>query len=267
MSSSPERPLPPVQLSSPQHLAKITPIDPRRSMRVLSTLSLLGHSLLLVAFQVAWILPILAGMMLTNHGRLIGLAVILLSPLWLCMQVALVFLYPEWPLNLLLCWRLRQSIRLRDDPIVSPWNESFRVVELVPQERQRRMALDTATDLMLIRIDDQGVWMTGDESEYELPRESILSAEVQSVRPAGWFTATHMVVVYVRTADGPIELPISYRDHSLGSLRSSARRVDAQELAEQINAIAVGQHYLPPLETANHRPQPSSNPYAPPAAI
>ena len=83
-----------------------------------------------------------------------------------------------------------------------------------------------------------------------------------------------MVTIVVRTEDGPIELPVSYRDYCWEDLRTSRRRAQAMELVEQINAIAKGHLYQPPQPpvVADDRRVPwdqktSSNPYASPAMV
>jgi hypothetical protein len=186
------------------------------------------------------------------------------------------FAYPEWPLNRVFCWQLRRSVEVRDDPVLSSFDPpSFdpltRVVELVPRNRwHKKLCLDTATDLMMIRVDERGVWMKGDHYRYELPAESILGAELENARLPGSYPMFR-VTLYVRTEAGTIDLPISYRDPSWGSLRSSRRRAQAESLAEQINGIAKGHLYRPlqsPLVDNPPQTAPwSANPYAAPASI
>ncbi len=207
----------------PTHIAQIRPVGRRQSGNLLSLASLLVSSALLIAFQAGWVLAMFAGLLMLSINATAAAVLLLISLAWLCLQFALVFMYPEWPLNRLLTHRLCRSVETRLNPLVSPAEEGVRVVELVPRPRWQKLALETAIDLMLIRVDDQGVWMTGDRCEYSLGRDSILGAELHSVTPSGWFTATHMVIVYVRTDEGQIELPLAYRDHGFGSLRSSRR--------------------------------------------
>ncbi|MCG8650918.1 MAG: hypothetical protein MI861_13855 [Pirellulales bacterium] len=257
--------------TSTSHLADITPVDSRRSNRLLCVSNLVLHSLLMILFQSGWVPLMLLGWGVFGDSMWIRLALLVVCLSWLSVQLLLVFVYPEWPLNQLLCWRLRQSIQFHANPLVSPGVENLRVVELVPRERWRKLALDTATDLMLMRIDERGVWMTGDRREYSLPSESILGAELHSLKPSGWFTPAHMVILVVRTADGPLELPISYRDHGLGSLRSSRRRRQALDLAQRIMRIAKGCQYQPPLspklDTLVQGSRKSDNPYLSPAIV
>ncbi len=206
------------------YLARITPVNDRHPRRLLSLSNLLLHSILLIAFQASWMVWMFLGLWLLHVQTMLAAAVLLLASGWLCMQFVMVFVYPEWPLNRMLSWRLVQRVRERVGPLVSPADDDVRVVELVPRERWRTLSLETATDLMLIRVDGDGVWMTGDRHEYELPCESILGAEFHSVIPSGWFTATYMAIIFLRSEAGQIELPISYRDHGFGSLRGSRRR-------------------------------------------
>lgn len=250
------------------HLATIQPVDSRPGGSVLSIFNLLLNSALMIVFQSSWVVAFLVAVTLLKITSFLGALAIAFVLFLLCAQITLVFTYPEWPINRLLVKRFRRSLQSRTAPLVSASDADHRVVELVPRERWRRMSLETATDLMLIRVDGSGVWMTGDRNEYALPKESILGAELTSIQPPGWCTSTHMVVLTVRTAQGPIELPISYRDHRFGNLANKTRRQQAAALTEQINGLACGLWYEPPIlspEAAGEpAPQLSRNPYAAP---
>ena len=245
-------------ISPPDHLARISPVDRSQSARILGLPSLLLSAIALTVFQAGWVLLMFTGLLMINVSGAFAVVLLLFSLSWLCLQFALVFLYPEWPLNRVLSHRLLQSLAKRDAPLVPPGDSATRVVELVPRSRWSKLALESATDLMLIRIDAEGVWMSGDRREYYLPRNSILGAELQSIKPSGWFTHSHMVIVFARSEEGQIELPLAYRDHPLGSLRSSRRRSEAIELADRINAIARGNFYHPPIEP-DRKPRLESN--------
>lgn len=262
--------------------ARITPVDPQYAGKVLNPWNLVWYNLLvfgfLVTFGIGWCLFLaVTGFFL---GMFIGasatasavFAALLVLVGYLCMLfLCFGFAYPEWPLNCVFCRQFLRSVERRDDPFLSPFDPRIRVVELVPRNRwHKKFCLDTATDLMMIRVDQQGVWMQGDHDRYELPAESILGAELESTRPPGCYPMFR-VTLYVRTPTGPIDLPISYRDHKWGSLRSSQRRAQAESLAAQINGIAKGHRYRP-LQSPiiDHQPRTASwsaNPYAAPASI
>lgn len=256
------------------HLARITAVEPPHARRVLGVGSLSVDATLLFVFHAGWTVPMLIGSVrmplftlgMDGYTTEIRCLALLVGIAWLAMVCCVVTVYPEWPGNRLLCGRLRKSLQARDEKLVSALDPATRVVELVPREYWRRFSFETATDLMVMRIDDEGVTMAGDWCRYELPRASILGAELVSIKPWGWVTKTHMVILYVRTAGGPVELPICYRDHWLGTLRSSSRKQQAIELAERILRIAKGHRYEPLFVDP---PQPtqlwSENPYASPA--
>jgi hypothetical protein len=258
-------------LESPNHLAQIKPVDRRYSQNLLGLANVSFSALVLTAFQAGWVLAMFAGLMMLGVNGWVAVGMLLIALAWLCLQFALVFMYPEWPLNRLLAARLARGIAARPDPLVAPSADGVRVVELVPRSRWQKLALETATDLMLLRVDSRGVWMTGDRSEYSLPRDSILGAELHAVTPSGWFTATHMVILYVRTEDGPVELPVAYRDHGFGSLRSSRRRAQASELLGRILQIANGHRFQPPTEPPGNviarAPRWSDNPFQTPTIL
>ncbi len=258
--------------------ARITPIDSRCAGKVLNPWNLVWYNLLvfgfLVTFGLGWclllavtgfLLGVFIGASATASAVFAALLVLVgyLGLLFFCFG----FAYPEWPLNRVFCRQFLRSV----DPLLTLSDPLTRVVELVPRNRwHKKLCLDTATDLMMIRVDEQGVWMEGDHNRYELPAESILGAELEIARPPGSYPMFR-VTLYVRTAAGTIDLPISYRDHGWGSLRSSRRRAQAETLAEQINGIAKGHLYRPlqspivdsPPRTASW----STNPYAAPASI
>ncbi len=264
------------------HFARITPVDRQQAGKVLNTWNLVWYNLLvfgfLVTIGVGWCFVLaVTGFLL---GVLIGASAmasaVFAALLVLVGYVCLLFLcfgfaYPEWPLNRVFCRQFLRSVEHREDPVRTPFDPLTRVVELVPRNRwHKKFCLDTATDLMMIRVDEQGVWMQGDHYRYELPAASILGAELESARPPGSYPMFR-VTLYVRTEAGPIDLPISYRDHSWGSLRSSRRRAQAEALAAQINGIATG-HLYRPLQSPiiSHRPTIacwSGNPYAAPGSI
>ena len=256
---------------SPNHLAQITPVGRGQSGNILGLASLLLSSALLIALQAGWVLAMFTGLLMLSINTVAATIILLIALGWLCLQFALVFMYPEWPLNRLLSLRIYRSVGARPNPLVSPAADDVRVVELVPRARWHKLALETATDLMLIRVDKEGVWMSGDRCEYSLPRDSILGAELHRVTPSGWFTATHMVIVCVRTDQGQIELPLAYRDHRLGSLRSSQRRVQAARLLASILEIANGHRYQPPIEpprsVTSQSQRWSGNPFQAPTII
>ena len=253
------------------HLARVTPINPNEACRVMSTFSLIRNATKLVLFQTSWILFAIAGAVAiasdTHLVALLGLASWSVAVAMMLGQFCLVFVYPEWPINLSLCRSLRVAVANRSDR--ADWADERcenRIVELVPRDRWSKASLDTATDLLLIRIDEYGIQLEGDCDRYELPCESILGAELVSMRPPGWFTSTNMVVITVKTLDGPIELPIAYRDHRFGSLRNSRRRLAAIKLTEQINRIAVGSDFQlsVPIDAVDELRPVSMNPYASP---
>jgi hypothetical protein len=116
--------------------------------------------------------------------------------------------------------------------------------------------------------------MKGDRYRYELPAESILSADCESYRPRSCSFQLFVVVIYVLTEEGTIEIPISYRDYTWKDFRQTRRHAQAIDLVEQINAIASG--YLadvprqPPTVPERDRRvaiRKSENPYAAPALI
>ena len=250
------------QPPSDPYLASITPVPEREAGRVL-TLGwklLLNASLLLVpVLMVGLVSPLFALSLWVGSGRaLLASAVVL--PLIVVAQVSWAGTYPEWPMNQLLVRRLRRSCRSRlrgmpaggqhpqgpveQGPVEQGpepnWIETARLVEWVPRENWNATKLDTAEDVMLIHVDRWGVAMEGDFSRYRFPAASIIDVGVESVRPTGCFHRLHFVVLTVRTADGPLEFSLAYRDHRLGGLRSRHRRRQTEELCGEIRCIATG---------------------------
>ena len=173
--------------------------------------------------------------------------------------------YPEWPTNRGLQWRLRRAIMRRPDTVVAA-SEEVRMVEWVPRENWNATRLETASDVMLICVDRDGLRMEGDRARYEFPPESIIDVSVESIRPAGCFHQLHFAVVIARTEDGPKEFPIAYRDHGLNSLASSIRRQHTVELCHSIASIAKGGDFTYPHPPHESRPVPRQhlNPFAAP---
>ena len=259
-------------------LGRITAIDSWQRGRVMNTWSIMRNSIALIVFQTGWLWTFYLGSFLARSIDIPSATAqpvcLVVSILLLLSQLCLIFLYPEWPINLWLCGRLRRAVLEREDH--AGWvSRKQRVVELVPRDRWSQSLFETATDLLMIRVNDEGLWLEGDLHRYVLPAGSILSAELQPSRPPGWFTSVNMVVVYARTEDGPVELPIAYRDHSLGGLANSKRRIQAIELADQINRIARGSDPFreDTIDSSSDgmmhvsRGRESNNPYATPASL
>ena len=229
--------------SHPAHLATITPINSGEAGRIMNLPSLLLHNALLLMVLCGWVALIPTGALLSVRVPFSGWVVLA----WIVATTVVIFIYPEWPVNRLFCARLRRAIVRRNDRPKWVTDPEHRVVELVPRENWAgsQWALETASDLLLLRIDSTGVQLEGDRDRYALPHASIIHAELQTTRPSGWFTDVHMVVICARTDAGPVELPISYRDHGLGSLRCSRRRDEAIDLVDKINQVATGGFYQP----------------------
>ena len=253
-------------------VAEIKPNSPPQKGRVLSSPQLILQTASMFALSAGWGVPLLLGGVLSLHAahRTTGAAMIVLAFAWLLAAYCLLFLYPEWPHNLRLCGRLRRKLTVDAcgpfPPLVSPLDPETRMVEWVPRDRWQRVCLDTAVDLMVMKVESSGIRMQGDHHRFDLPASSILQATVESVRPRGWFCKTHIVVLHVQASSGVIELPISYRDHSIGSLSSRKRREVAETLADQISGIARGVAWPDPIDRSPP-PRPSLNPYAAPAIV
>ncbi|MCO8125001.1 hypothetical protein NHH03_24910 [Stieleria sp. TO1_6] len=257
------------------HLATITPIADRDAGQVLSLgwklflnacllliPTLLVGSLIPVLGVVFWFAPVPALWLLG-----IGLVLVLV------VQVRWATAYPEWPMNRVLVRRLRSVCKSRSG---QSWIDNARLVEWVPRENWAASKLETAEDVMLIRVSDDGIEMEGDFARYWFPPESIIDVETESVRPAGCVHALHYVILVVRTSDGPQEFPLSYRDLGLGQLSSTRRYRQTIELAHQIRGIARGGDltYGDPAARSHPahlqvRPRARSqvNPYAAPRAV
>jgi hypothetical protein len=186
------------------------------------------------------------------------------------LQIMIVSRYEEYPFHLLLARRLRRVIQSRQNPVVSPGDEGTRFCEIVPQERWKLLRLETAADLAWVRIDSNGVWMEGDRNRYHFPPSSILGAIPQSFTPAGGWAQLHAAMIYVRTEDGPEEIPVIFRDFRFAEMNSAERCRQRDAMVEAICEIARGSEYEPicvPTDTtrsqASEAPA-SNNPYAPP---
>lgn len=277
-------------LNQPGHLARFEPLPRGESGRVL-TLGwklLLNASLLLIpALLASLLVPTLALLAWFGSDEMLLISAILI-PMIFAIQIAWAGTYPEWPLNRLLTWRLRRSCLSRSTCLLNPgqresWIRSARMVEWVPQEHWNTTRLDTARDVMLIEVTESGVIMEGDKARYYLPPDSILDSQFVSIRPTGCFHRLHFVILTVRTADGPIEFPIAYRDYGFGNLSSRRRREQTEQLCRQIGEIATGsessfsdpdyEHRLRadqrhPSTSGGRRPRESvANPYAAPKLV
>ncbi|WDQ14708.1 hypothetical protein [Rhodopirellula sp. P2] len=203
-------------------------------------------------------------------GSLLFVAAIVVGGLTATLQLTIVSRYEEYPFHLLLARRLRRVIAGRRCPVVRPSDQGSRFCEIVPQERWNRLRLETASDLVWVRIDENGVWMEGDRNRYHFAPSSILGAIPQSFTPAGGWAQLHAAMIYVRTENGPEEIPLVYRDFRFASMKSADRRRQRDTMVDAICEIARGSEYEPicvPGETNPSKVTTSNidnNPYAPP---
>ncbi|KAA5542224.1 hypothetical protein FYK55_15585 [Roseiconus nitratireducens] len=273
------------QHASASHLASITPLPPDEAGRVLTFAWKLTSNVLICLIPLTIIaasVPIaLVLMRLQPLAATLVAGVLLLTSLGL--QVAWAGTYPEWPINRVLRWRLRRAVAHRSAAAlagrrahrreVRPWPNSAAMVEWLPREKWSVTQLDSAEDVLLIEVTSRGIRMEGDRAYYQVPGSSIIDVQYESVRPAGCLHRLHFVIVVFRTDTGPLEFPITHRDHGLGGLRSEARYQRAMQLYGEISAIAQGGDwsYCDPSHKhgAPRRPTRRSpqqiNPYAAPA--
>jgi len=94
--------------------------------------------------------------------------------------------FPEWPFNRLLCGRLLREISRRRKSIVSPNDPEARILDLIPKANWQAVKLETAVDIMLVRVTRGEVLMEGDRKRYQIPAHSIVRCYVETMRPTGW---------------------------------------------------------------------------------
>ncbi|MEL6105096.1 MAG: hypothetical protein AAFU85_03635 [Planctomycetota bacterium] len=255
-------------MQSSQHLARITTLS---SGRALTTAWALGSTLFI------GLTPVL---MTTAPVLLLSSLAVWVPQLWTAAAVgaavsaSLLLLgywlisYPEWPANQGLRKRLVRAIRRRDPREIAAEEPlgAQRMVEWVPRDNWIATELETASDVMLIRVDECGIDMEGDKQRYRFPAAAIIDVGVESTRPAGCFHQMHFVVLWLRTETGPIEFPIAYRDHGLSSLASKIRYQDAMELCQRIANIATGGDFSYQHSTHETPSRPAHQPLNPFAA-
>jgi hypothetical protein len=252
---------------SDTHLAKITPITTGGN-RVMNRRALWCNAARLVAYQTLWVWFVVFAIATSRSYDAVwpSLSPVLLSVGFalLVSQIGSVLSYPEWPVNGWICRRLRRSISKRVDRPGWTSDSGTRVVELLPRENWQHSSLETATDLMLLHIDEEGVQMEGDVDRYVLTSESILDVQMEEIRPAGWAAPLHLVVIIARTDRGLVELPIAYRDFALGNLRPSRRREQTIALLDRIHQSAASGMNYPPTRSSSTGVSrlASENPYA-----
>ena len=268
--------------SPSEHLARIAPVEHPNAGTVLSLAWKLALNAALVTIPAATILIQLflfwLGFRLSSAT---SLAVVFCGLLTVsAINAGWIGTYPEWPMNRWLEARLRRACRKRhENQTKMGWIENARMVEWVPRPNWSATKLETAVDVMLIRVRDDGVEMEGDSGRYFLPCGSIIDTLLESRRPSGCFHRLHYVILTVRTEAGPMELPLAYRDHRLGQLRSAHRQHAAAELCNSIARIATGGDFTytdsdkrsPAIDSGHDQVRAPSwdtpNPYASPRTV
>lgn len=233
-----------------------------------ATLSFSALAMILIAIRGFFFAP---GLSLIG---MLGLSVAAIAAITVgAFQMLIVTRYEEYPFHWLLARRLRRVIAKRRHAIVEPRDVSSRFCEVVPKDRWKLLRMETAADLVYVRIDEDGVWMEGDRQRYHFPPKCILGAMPQSFSPAGGWTQLHAAMIYVRTMDGPEEIPVIYRDFSFAEMGSGERRRQRDQMVEAVCEIARGSEYEPismpedVRELAEPAGTDSLNPYAPPRMV
>lgn len=268
----------------PSHLATITPCPEGKSDRVLSfTWNLFGNAIMMAIPLVITAAAVAGGQLVAFSTGIAAIRLILPSiGLAIGLQVLWLVTFPEWPSNQILSWRLSRAIMRRQKERLSSRNtfefeKTARMVEWVPRENWMVTRLETAEDIMLIDVSEQGVRMAGDRQSYFFPPASIIDVQAISIRPRGCFHKLHFAVLTIRTEKGPMEFPLSFRDAQLGGLRSAARLRDTMALQHSIETIASGGDFTyhdvsaycdqPHETTPPAAKHPFENPYASPRTV
>ncbi|MFK8112829.1 MAG: hypothetical protein AB8B91_11535 [Rubripirellula sp.] len=258
---------------SNQPLARITPLESSVAGRTLNPW--FNAWLACKAFVVAMALQLVLMMgcaFLTSFfvGSIeVGMAMFLLTVL-VCFVCMVFGPGVTWMMNRSMHRRFFHKVDLRANPIISPFDTTAKVVALIPRERWKKaICWSMATDLMLMEIDDRGVWMKGDWYGYELPAESIMAVECETIREPISVSCRHLVLIHVRTADGMVELPIGFLNDEL-LIRKSQWHARTVDLSEQIRRIAKGHRYCEPMAPVVNpvkQSELSMNPYAAPVDL
>lgn len=255
-----------MQTRQSDHLAQISPVVNQRRGQVLNLKNLVLNAVLLVLIHTSWIFVLFAVFFTTGSPRMLSPALTaLLLVLGIGFQVMINRCYPEWPLNHLVRRRLKRRLRRCGHLPDKNKHTDLVFAEWIPRDRWQGQHLDNAVDVMFARVEAGNLIMAGDQYHYLIPGASILDVEFQTVTLRGWMTPTHLVILTLRTEEGPIEMPMARRDFEFGSLRPSQRRLLTLQWCDELMSIARGSEYAAPLIAREpYATDRSSNPYHPP---
>jgi len=147
--------------------------------------------------------------------------------------------------NLYLLRVARASFLSRPDAIVDADDPEAEFIEITPRENWKKFMLDTAADTGFIRLDFERrqILFEGDLERYRIPAGAVESGHVEEVLPFGIQSesdALLFVILSVRTAAGPRELPLTPRA-KLG-MRTRRHREDwAEDMLRRLRPLALGE--------------------------
>jgi len=153
--------------------------------------------------------------------------------------------YANYMENIYMSWQLGNAFRSRYGAIVDPDEPGQFYAGITPRENWQKMRLEPASDECLIVIDhkSQEVRIEGDFHRYRIPRNSLLSCEVEQFRhPISPDFGFGAVCLVLQTENGPHELIFTKGQTSLFEPHWNARRKQiAEELVAEILSLEESQ--------------------------
>lgn len=144
--------------------------------------------------------------------------------------------------NRYLLARTRGELSQRPDRIVKEREADAEFVEVVPRANWGKMMLETATDIGLLRLDTQRreIRFEGDRERWRIPAGAVLNCAAEPAMPPGSAILYYMLVLGVRTAEGPRELSLAVRATRLFPSGNAWRQAWAEQTAARVRQMTGG---------------------------
>jgi hypothetical protein len=141
--------------------------------------------------------------------------------------------------NRYLLARLTGELSQRPDRIVKESEADAEFVEVVPRAHWGKAMLETATDVGLLRIDARRreILFEGDRERWRIPAGAVLNCAAEPAMPPGSAVLYYMLVLSVRTAEGPRELSLAVRATSLFPSGNAWRQAWAEQAAARVRQM------------------------------
>jgi hypothetical protein len=139
----------------------------------------------------------------------------------------------------------RSKIEMRPNAVLDPRDPEAEFVEVIPRTNWEKSMTRQSIDTGLLKVDElsRSVLFEGDQARWRIPAASLISAEVESYRPASYVEGQaggevyHVTVIRANVGGEIWEAPVSKNHVELRPKTNRLREANAVALRDRIRAI------------------------------